>query len=974
MMAKQPAERPATMTELIALLESCKASAAEARAAAGEPPKSRPELKVFDEPLKRAAPAKTKAEPSIFTVLDKTEGLRINEDLRLEDLVMDVRPETPPAPVPASRGTPRPAADKPRRATPSPSSRRRQHTGAVLAAVGAIALLGIILARFTLFTGTDGPRPQAPLESAGANAPVPTSNFVSSESRDTRTIVLKTPLSSSGPDSTISIAGRNSASTLAQPAILPEPYVETARFIGHTHSLVEQVRLLPDGKTLLTACQDGTVRLWDLKTGREIRRLWHPAGVRAAVVLPDGRRAVTGCNDGFVRLWDLQKGQELRRLAKHAGMALAVTVSADGRTVFSGGDEPFLRLSDVETQVEVPKVEWQSPAVWSLAISGDGQRLLSGSTDGIVRLGDVKSGAPLSRLEQHSRWAFGVAFAPDDRRAVSSCIGQLVLWDLGAKKAVRQTNLEDRQLAAIALADSHHVVFCSHFKRADDGFTNEGLIGTWDFESDDPPRIVHRGPPGHLSLALLPNGGIATGDVDGLARIWEPSRSIAHARELVAAGKKVDAIPEYGQAITKRPDDARLLIERGRLLAELGRASEADADFTRAAQLAPDNPQLFVDAGWWIAGPYPPNFEWAIESDSATDRSKPPPPSGKEPRRWQRVPTKASGLVDMTPEFASFDKNVAGYAMTTVYSATERQAVLLIGTNDLGRVWLNGRQVLDSSKYTPPGANPVEVTLRGGSNMIVARVVNTVQEHELYLRISDKPWDFLYAHVERESWEGATKDYARALAEDPGILDTWFHHRGASSLARTRRWKEAIPAYRRSIDLNPGFFWNWYDLAKCELTLNDLPSYRRTCRAMVEKFAGTKNPADANNVAWVAAWAPDALPDYRKVLNMMKPLINAKNAWWGNLNTYGAVLYRDGQYQGAISYLKQSIEAQKGKGSAADWVFIAMARHRLRQPGDKDALARAKALAGTTSHSWNQIEIDHLLEEARQELALPPPR
>ncbi|MGO9466281.1 MAG: protein kinase domain-containing protein [Isosphaeraceae bacterium] len=126
MMAKRPADRPATMTELIALLESCKALAAEGRAAAGEAPKSRPELKVFDEPLKRAAPAKTKAEPSIFTVLDKTEGPpRIKEDLRLEDLVMDVRPETPPAPLPASPRTRRTVIENPRRAALAPSGRRR---------------------------------------------------------------------------------------------------------------------------------------------------------------------------------------------------------------------------------------------------------------------------------------------------------------------------------------------------------------------------------------------------------------------------------------------------------------------------------------------------------------------------------------------------------------------------------------------------------------------------------------------------------------------------------------------------------------------------------------------------------------------------------------------------------------------------------------------------------------------------------
>ena len=75
-----------------------------------------------------------------------------------------------------------------------------------------------------------------------------------------------------------------------------------------------------------------------------------------------------------------------------------------------------------------------------------------------------------------------------------------------------------------------------------------------------------------------------------------------------------------------RPKDARLLIERGRLLAELRRDSEADLDFSHAAQLAPDNPQLFLNAGWWVAGPYPPDLKTPapIESDPAPDPSSAP--------------------------------------------------------------------------------------------------------------------------------------------------------------------------------------------------------------------------------------------------------------------------------------------------------------------------------------------------------------
>ncbi len=127
MMAKRPAERLAARSELIGLQEPCKASAAETNAAAGEAPKSRPELKVLNEPLKRAAPAKTSADPSIFTVRDENEGLRrINDDLRLEDLVMDVRPESPPALLLASPPTPRHPVELPRHSAAPRTSRRRQ--------------------------------------------------------------------------------------------------------------------------------------------------------------------------------------------------------------------------------------------------------------------------------------------------------------------------------------------------------------------------------------------------------------------------------------------------------------------------------------------------------------------------------------------------------------------------------------------------------------------------------------------------------------------------------------------------------------------------------------------------------------------------------------------------------------------------------------------------------------------------------
>src|SRR5439155_744793 len=63
----------------------------------------------------------------------------------------------------------------------------------------------------------------------------------------------------------------------------------------------------PDGKTLASgsgddADYDSMVRLWDVGTGREVRRLEHPKSVRSVAFSQDGKVIATACNDGGARL------------------------------------------------------------------------------------------------------------------------------------------------------------------------------------------------------------------------------------------------------------------------------------------------------------------------------------------------------------------------------------------------------------------------------------------------------------------------------------------------------------------------------------------------------------------------------------------------------------------------------------------------------------------------------------------------
>jgi serine/threonine protein kinase len=180
MMAKRPAERPATITELIALLETCKLASAEVRTASEQAPKSRSELKVFDEPLKHAWPARTQVDPAAIP-LREASPLPSFDELRLEDLAMDVRSESPALPLPIVPEAPGLGKERLRTSTGS-RTHRRQQTSAAGAVVGSLVLAGLIIGRLVLFSRTGGrpvespPKANVPEPPAGETKPVPVTN------------------------------------------------------------------------------------------------------------------------------------------------------------------------------------------------------------------------------------------------------------------------------------------------------------------------------------------------------------------------------------------------------------------------------------------------------------------------------------------------------------------------------------------------------------------------------------------------------------------------------------------------------------------------------------------------------------------------------------------------------------------------------------------------------------------------------
>jgi WD40 repeat protein len=189
--------------------------------------------------------------------------------------------------------------------------------------------------------------------------------------------------------------------------------------------------LSADGSTLVTADNGGTVRAWEVATGKE-RSSFRPGPIghgdfgaidsgTPAVVSPDGKIVATfsgGIFSTSVALWDAASGERLSDLPGHASGVTAAAFAPDGTRVYTVGKDRTLRVWDPATGRELLRAPAE-PAL-SLAVSADGANLFAAAADGTVRILNAQTGKVERRLPAFGKVLVGAALTADGQRLVTA--------------------------------------------------------------------------------------------------------------------------------------------------------------------------------------------------------------------------------------------------------------------------------------------------------------------------------------------------------------------------------------------------------------------------------------------------------------------------------------------------------------------------------------------------------------------------
>jgi WD40 repeat protein/serine/threonine protein kinase len=403
---------------------------------------------------------------------------------------------------------------------------------------------------------------------------------------------------------------------------------------------VNSLAFSSDGKRLVAACGDGTIKIWDTRTRKVVQeienahvryvssvafhlggghvasagadnrvKVWDLANPTGPPVLdrpcdavlnsgtayavafsPDGSQLAAG-SDGVANLWDWRNDRILHTLRGHEKRPISVAFSRDGQRLATGDWRGAVRLWNTTTGELVRTLTESQQTrhpVSALAFDQDGERLATASYERRVDIWDTVTGELIRPLPHSWRpLVLGVAFSPDGLRLASAGEDKMVhLWDAETGLEVLTLRGHTGYTGCVAFSpDGNRLASAS----------TDGTIRVWDAtalrrdEEQEVARTLRHHDSEVFTLAVSRDGRVVSGGFGAPAKVWDPQTG------------RVTEFPGHRRMVFSlawRPDGQRVAsagAEGGVMSVKVWDPQTGHEDFTLPNAL-PGDPEFFVVA------------------------------------------------------------------------------------------------------------------------------------------------------------------------------------------------------------------------------------------------------------------------------------------------------------------------------------------------------------------------------------------
>lgn len=645
----------------------------------------------------------------------------------------------------------------------------------------------------------------------------------------------------------------------------------------------------PDNRKLALGRADGFISIYDLATGRRLRRLrvgfvpyqlaFHPR---------DGRLAVAGSN--AVRIFDTDTGQE--NPALHYESQTNVTVHVcwhpDGRHLAASGSDLKIHIWDVDAARSVmPAWSGHTNLGMCTGFNQSGDRCISADWSGTRRFWDTANGHQLLTLPD----SFATQFGLDDSliefdangttlrkwRVASGCESRILrLNGVEGSDAIfhPKVHIQDR----IVAASTPNCLNCYDLNTGEElasvgmprrdaaravGFSSSGGLFTGGFAGllHWPARmdairsnLIHIGPPVELALSLGTGHSTGTG---------------------VSKDDQVFAVPDGNNGAIlldrRRPQDRRILGPQydvrnavvshdGRLVVTCSHWHDGHSKNVRVwdAQTGQQIHELPLEGA--TVATFSPDDRWLATSGWGGSQLW-------DVATWKEVRRGNRGIAAFSPDSRLMALGDTAGVVRLVETASGSEVARLTGP--------------DSSSYLPMAFSSdgaILIAIRSDLTAFCTFNLRLIREQLKGLSLD---------------WDWPELPPANPTPTTP--LQLAFHMGDLAQAGPTneKMAHRAIQQYRAALETNPD------------------------------------SALDCNNLAWMLVAGPVAVRDAKAAVSMAEKAVQLAPTNAMYVNTLGVAYYRDGQFRKAIDTLRPNLERQDDASLAFDLIFIAMAHHQL---------------------------------------------